>query len=310
MTTATGHVPVPASILSLRMRASGGNARQQEARHQRLLEIARKALAGWPDDCRVVLEAPEGLAFVGDIPPSVALQAAEIASQDGADAPLGIALHHGPVQVVRDGGTTRVTGEGIETATALAAFTSTEGIVASQAFRDRIAAVSPRTAEDLRPAGEMVDDQLRKHPIFVFDGDASRGRATRRTVVAGSGLVLLLGAGWAARVAREQYEAARRPAIIHLDIKPAGEIFIDGKLHGATPPLREVQVPPGVHTIEVRSGRFPPLRLEVDLQPAEELQLRHMFAAPPAPPRRSRPPRREEPPPLIEQLKDRIRRLL
>ena len=46
-------------------------------------------------------------------------------------------------------------------------------------------------------------------------------------------------------------------------------------------------MPPGVHAIEVRSGRFPPLRLEVELQPAEELQLRHVFAAPPAPPRRT-----------------------
>lgn len=309
MTTSTGHVPVPASILSLRMRASGGHAKQQEARHQRLLEIARKAVAGWPDDRRVVLEAPEGLAFVGDIAPSVALQAAEIAAREGADAPLGIALHHGSVQVVRADGTARVSGEGIETATALAAFTSTEGIVASQAFRDRVAAVAPRKAEDLRPAGEMVDGALRKHPIFVFDAEVARGRTTRRAVIAGSGLVLLLGAGWAARVAREQYEAARRPAIIHLDIKPAGEIFIDGQLRGATPPLREVQVPPGVHVIEVRSGRFPPLRLEVDLQPGEDLQLRHVFAAPASPPRRTR-PRREEPPPLIEQLKDRIRRLL
>lgn len=309
MTPATGHAPVPASILSLRMRGSGGSARQQQARHERLLKIARKALAGWPDDRRVVLEAPEGLAFVGDIAPSVALRAADIAARDGAGAPLGIALHHGPVQVVREGGATRVTGEGIETATALAAFTSTQGIVTSQSFRDRISAASPGAAQDLRPAGEMVDAQLRKHPIFVFDAGAARGRSTRRNMLAGSGLVLLLGAGLGARVAREQYEAARRPAILHLDIKPAGEIFIDGKRHGTTPPLREVQVPPGVHTIEVRSGRFPPLRLEVELQPAEELQLRHVFAAPPAPPRRTR-PRREDPPALIEQLKDRIRRLL
>ena len=309
MTPATGHAPVPASILSLRMRGSGGNARQQEARHQRLLEIARKALAAWPDDRRVVLAAPEGLAFVGDVAPSVALRAAGIAARDSVGAALGIGLHHGPVQVVREGDATRVTGEGIETATALAAFTSTEGIVASQAFRDRIAAALPRTAQDLRPAGEMVDDQLRKHPIFIFDAGAARGRLVRRNVLAGTGLVLLLGAGWAARMVREQYEAARRPAIIHLDIKPAGEIFIDGKLEGATPPLREGKGPPGVHTVEVRSGRFPPLRLEVELQAAEELQLRHVFAAPPSPPRRTR-PRREELPPLIEQLKDRIRRLL
>ena len=70
------------------------------------------------------------------------------------------------------------------------------------------------------------------------------------------------------------------------------------------------RLPPGAHTIEVRSGRLPPLRLDVRLEPGEQMQLKHEFATPPAPP----PPRRVRPkeperPDLIEQLKDRWKRL-
>lgn len=308
MTADPGPQPVATSVLSLRMRGNIVDAAQQARRREQLLATARKALAGWAEDRRVVLESPDGLAFVGDVPPSVALQAARVAARDGGEAPLGIALHHGQVQVVQDADGARVRGEGVETAATLAGFAGSHAIVASQSFRDRAAALAPKVAEDLHPAGEMVDEQLRKHPIFFYDAGAAHGRSVRRNVLAGAGLVALLGAGWAGRIARERYEAARRPAVIHLDIKPSGELFIDGRLQGTTPPMVDVKLPAGPHTIEVRSGRFPPLRLEVQLQAGEELQLKHEFAAPPAP-RRQRPARERdrEQPTLIEQLKDRFR---
>jgi hypothetical protein len=306
MTTAPAQAAGAASILSLRMRGFADDPARQAGLRETLLAAARKALADWDPAHRVVLEAPEGLAFVGHVPPSDALRAAAIAAREAAGAPLGIGLHHGPVEVVEEGGEPRVLGEGLDTAAALAAFTATDAVVASQPFRDALAARSRREADDLRPAGDMVDGQLRKHPIFVFDAGAARDRTLRRGLLAGGGLVLLLGAGAAARIARLRYEAARRPAIIHFDIQPAGEVFIDGKREGATPPMLDLEVPPGPHTIEVRSGRFPPLRLQVQLQPGEQLQLKHVFAAPPA--RRTR-PREPERPGVIERLKDRWRKL-
>lgn len=307
MTADSGQATVAASVLSLRMRDFPDDAAQQANRREQLVATARKAVARWSEDRRVVLETPDGLAFVGDIPPSVALQAASIAARDAGQDALGIALHHGPVQVVQDGDMPRVRGEGVDTASVLAGFNGSHAIVASQSFRDRIAALAPRAVEHLRPAGEMVDEQLRKHPIFVFDADAARERAMRRNLLAGGGLLLVLGGGWAARVARQRYEAARRPAIIHLDIKPSGEVFIDGQLQGTTPPMVDLKLPAGAHTIEVRSGRFPPLRLQVQLQPGEELQLKHAFAAPP-PPRRPR-ARDKEQPSLVDQIKERFNNL-
>ena len=303
MTAEAAQFPLVASVLSLRMRGTGGDPGLQAGRREQLVATARKALAGWSEDRRVVLEAPDGLAFVGDVPPSVALQAASLLARDESEASIGIGLHHGSVQVVEEGGSARIRGEALDTASALAGVTATHPIVASQSFRDRVAAWAPREVEDLRPAGEMIDEQLRKHPIFVFDAGAARGRSLRRNVLATSGIVLLVGAGFAGRLARQRYEAARRPALIHLDIKPAGEIFIDGQLHGTTPPMLDLSLPPGPHSIEVRSGRFPPLRLDVQLQPGEELQLKHSFAAPVAPQRRAR-PKDKEPGSLVDQLKE------
>ena len=297
------------SVLSLRLRGFADDPAGQAGRREQLVATAKKAVMAWDGEHRVVLEAPDGLAFVGHVAPSVALDAASIVARDAGDGALGIGLHHGPIELVQDGDSARLRGEGLDMAAALANVSDSHAIVTSQAFREALAATAPKQAGDLRPAGEIVDEQLRKHSIFVFDAEAARGRALRRNVLAASGLVLLLGAGWATRVVRERQEAARRPGIIHLDIKPAGEVFVDGQSYGATPPLVDLKLPPGPHSIEVRSGRFPPLQLDVHLQPGEEMQLKHQFAAPAAP-RRPRPPVRErEPGNLMDQIRDRLNKL-
>jgi len=40
-------------------------------------------------------------------------------------------------------------------------------------------------------------------------------------------------------------------------------------------------IPPGAHSIEVLNGCFKPLRMEVQLQPGEEMELKHVFGEPP-----------------------------
>lgn len=310
MTASIAPAPVLASVLSLRMRGFGGNPAQQAGRREQLVATARKAFAAWESRRGVVLEAPDGVALVGDVPPSVALHAAAIAAQDAPRSALGIGLHHGPVQVLGEGEGARVGGESLDMAAALAGFGNAQGVVASQSFREALAAAAPKQARELRAAGELVDEQMRKHPVFVFDADAAAGRALRRNLLGATGLVLVLGAGWGARVAREHYEAARRPAVLHLDIKPAGQIFVDGELKGTTPPLADISLPAGPHVVEVRSGRFPPLRLEVHLQPGEEMQLKHVFAAPAAPARRrTAPAQPAQEPTEMEKLERALGRL-
>jgi hypothetical protein len=90
--------------------------------------------------------------------------------------------------------------------------------------------------------------------------------------------------------------------VLYLDIKPAGELFVDGEAKGSTPPLVRLSLPPGPHTIEVRSGRARPLQTQVTLQPGEEMQLKHVFVAPPSP-RRPRAQPQKEQPGLLDRFK-------
>lgn len=272
--------PVSASVLFLRMRGFADDLPStQKTRRERLAVAVEGLLPAWDEERRVVLEAPDGLAIVGEVEPAAALAGAELAAR-GADGQLGIALHHGPVRALQDETGVRVMGDGIETAAALAGFTAGRPIVASQAFREALALQSAQLAQQLQPAGEQVDERLRPHALYVFDPEPARRRAGRRNLLAAGGVLALLGAGWAGRIGREHFAQARRPAVIVLDVRPTGEVFVDGEPKGSAPPLVRLSVPAGPHTIEVRNGRFKPLLMDVQLEPGEEMQLRHVFTAP------------------------------
>ena len=65
-----------------------------------------------------------------------------------------------------------------------------------------------------------------------------------------------------------------------MDIKPQGEIFVDGTARGKSPPLTSIQIAPGRHKIEIRRVGSSPLVLHVEAGPGEELSIRHAFVAP------------------------------
>ncbi len=295
-----GSAPVTASILFLRLRPAADATPQTQTQTQTpgdrrgpLAAIARAAVASWRARPHLVLQAPDGLALVGDVAPSVALEAARRAVREGAGLPLAIGLHQGLLRACPAGAEgPRVAGEGVATAAALAGIGGA-AIVASGPFRDALVAEAPTQAQDLLPLGDDLAAELRAHAPHRWDPQRAGRRAGRRALLAGSGMVALVAAGWAAGLARERYEAAHRPGVIVLDIRPAGEVFVDGQPKGMTPPLARVPVPPGTHLIEVRSGRLKPLRVQRLVQPGEEIVVQHVFVAPPA--RRPRAAQRQEP---------------
>src|SRR3569623_2815868 len=203
MTTESAPLAVPASVLFLRLRG-WGDARpsEQSRRRMQLAAVVRAALAPWADDRRVVLDAHDGLAVVAEGDPALALRAARLAAQQNKDAALTIGLHHGSVRASGESlGEARVQGDGVETAAALAGLAGEHPVVASQSFREALAARSPRDAPALRPAGEALDDRLRAHALFVLDPLPARRRAVRRSIVGVLGLALLLAGGLAVRQA-------------------------------------------------------------------------------------------------------------
>ncbi|HET8747059.1 MAG TPA: hypothetical protein VFM98_15775, partial [Ramlibacter sp.] len=296
---------------------------------QALRAVAEGAAARWPRKGRVVLQVDEGLAIAGPVAASDALQAARRAGAHPQAGVLGLALHHGPLRAIpapqpvvpaphsvvpapnsvvpAQAGTqsaaspSRVDGEGLTTAAVLAGL-ARDRMLVSGAFRAALAAEAPRRAQDLQPVPELSGPG--GTALFRDDTQGARSRGQRRTLLAAGGMLALLGAGWAGRAAREAYEAAHRPAVILLEIRPAGEVFVDGVRQGTSPPLTRLQVEAGPHTIEIRSARAKPLRLEVLLKPGQELPLQHVFAPPPAP-RRAAPakPRPKAEPGPFERFK-------
>lgn len=71
--------------------------------------------------------------------------------------------------------------------------------------------------------------------------------------------------------------ATAQPALLHLAVSPWGEVFVDGKSRGVSPPLRSVELTPGKHTIEIRNASFPIYLRRVDVRPGERMRIRHRF---------------------------------
>lgn len=65
--------------------------------------------------------------------------------------------------------------------------------------------------------------------------------------------------------------------IVVLEISPWGEVFVDNKPVGVTPPLAELKLPIGRHLIEVRHGERPAIAAQVDVDAAKPLRIRHRF---------------------------------
>ncbi len=289
---------------------AGKSAAEQANLRGRLDAAVARSIAPLADADRIVADAPDGLAVAVLASPSEALLAARrvrrIARGEGGDPfALRIGVDHGAVRIATDEhGAPCLAGDSVAAGAAVAGFAEPGRILVSRAFRDALAPDDPERSARLQAAGTQTDAGLRKHELFSFEGgasdpalDASPFRRRRGLLTAGAGVAGLLAAGIAVRFARKHAQAAKRPAVLALAIEPWGEIVIDGVSRGRTPPLTRVEVPPGKHRIEIRHPPQPPVALRVELDPGEELELRHSFTQPAAP----APARPQRPPPPAEQ---------
>jgi len=71
-----------------------------------------------------------------------------------------------------------------------------------------------------------------------------------------------------------------------LAVSPRGELYIDGEHHGTTPPVTALDLEPGMHRIEIRSGSRKPYLTYVTVKAGDERRIRHDFSAKPSRPAR------------------------
>jgi class 3 adenylate cyclase len=75
----------------------------------------------------------------------------------------------------------------------------------------------------------------------------------------------------------EQPRQELLPGTVTLFITPWGEVLVDGKLRGVSPPVKTFKLPPGKHKIEIRNTTFPPHSEALDIKSREVTAVRHKF---------------------------------
>jgi hypothetical protein len=143
-------------------------------------------------------------------------------------------------------------------------------------FATILEATRPNRAAALVPAGEFTDARVRLHAFYRFDPGRLVERRDRLGAYALAGILFILLLGIAARQWNERLFPPR-PAVLEFEVKPRGDVVIDGRSYGRTPPLREVEIPPGRHRVRVMNGNYPTLELSMKVEPGERVLIAHTF---------------------------------
>jgi serine/threonine protein kinase len=68
-----------------------------------------------------------------------------------------------------------------------------------------------------------------------------------------------------------------KPAIARLNIKPWGEVWLNGVQKGVSPPLKSLSLPAGDYTVSLRNGDYPAKTFKLKLSPGQSIPLNHTF---------------------------------
>jgi hypothetical protein len=82
----------------------------------------------------------------------------------------------------------------------------------------------------------------------------------------------------ASHKSKEAVQSEAASGMVTLAILPWGEVYLDGKMAGVSPPLTKLKVPLGVHVIEVKNANFPVHKESVDIKADKNVSIRHKFA--------------------------------
>ena len=81
-----------------------------------------------------------------------------------------------------------------------------------------------------------------------------------------------------ARLAAAQNAAAPAPrGVVRIAVSPWGEVEVDGKPAGASPPLTELSLPEGRHQIVIRNTDLPPLSMVANVSADQPVIVKHKF---------------------------------
>ena len=272
--------PVFANVAVLRI--PGFDARgvgDQAALKENLERITRDALQGLTAGERVVLDADDGLAVVVFGDPARALRLAQLVCDAQPQAGVQVGVNHGPLALTSRGPDARVFGDGLAAAFAAARFAPPGKVLVTRDFAQMLGRRNPQRAAELTSAGEFTDTRVRQHTFYT--PDPKRGAIHRRHLlmygIGGVVAILLLGVG--AREARIRLTPPP-PAVLVFQVKPRGEVIVDGMVRGRVPALAELEVPQGRHVVRIQNAPSPPFEAILDLKAGERRVITHTFVVP------------------------------
>jgi hypothetical protein len=67
------------------------------------------------------------------------------------------------------------------------------------------------------------------------------------------------------------------PATVVFAIQPWGEVFVNGKSGGVSPPMKSMKLAPGKYKIEIRNTTFAAHTESIEVKSRDELTIRHRF---------------------------------
>ncbi|HEX4984773.1 MAG TPA: PEGA domain-containing protein [Burkholderiales bacterium] len=281
-----GSLPTLASVVFIRITEFARRPVPEQARLRAQLESALAvALIRIDERSRIILDAPDGMAIavLGD--PAGALDIAQrCMSASAAGVSMAVAINHGAIRLAADdGGQQGMIGDAVGTAAAIAHFAGPARLFVSRSFREALATAAPARAASIRPAGIFTDANVRTHELFAPDAASARHR---RKVLAAVGVTVV----FAMFTALVYYHGTIRgtlregqPATLVLNVHPDGDVVVDGTLRGRSPPVAELKLAPGTHTIELRRKGEIPFRTSVDLRAGRTAAVEYEFS--PAPER-------------------------
>ena len=275
-----GSLPALASFVFIRITEFVRRPVPEQARLRAQLESALAvALISIPSQMRIVLDAPDGMAIAVLGNPAAALDIAQrCMSASAAGVSMAMAINHGAIRLAPDGsGHQGLIGDAVGTASAIAHFAGPARLFVSRSFREALAESSPARAISIRPAGIFTDANVRTHELFAPDpASALRRRKILGTVGAAVLIGILATIVYFHENIRRELRAGQ-PATLAFDIHPEGDVFVDGVARGKSPPLANLRLEPGLHTIELKRKGEIPFRTSVDLQAGRTMTVEYAF---------------------------------
>ncbi len=89
-------------------------------------------------------------------------------------------------------------------------------------------------------------------------------------------------ATYATETADSEPAAATATATYRLMVKPWGTVYVDGKRHGVSPPMKRLVLPTGRHTVMLENPGYPDRTIQINSTRGASGQIEHDFLAAPA----------------------------